>query len=154
MEFIEILLRSGFVDLGFAEWESGRGLQIQNLDVLDPDAPGVYVMHHEGSVQKVGKSSASLKQRLLGYRRFDRESLAGPGQSADKSSQKQRRAISELSISGLSVLTMQCLVKELIIPVINIRTQSLSFDPHDLEKKLLRHLRKDKTGRHSLSFGS
>jgi hypothetical protein len=149
MDIFEKLIASGFIDLGFAAWESGRGLQIKNLEKLNEEAPGVYVMHHEGVIHKIGKSSASLRRRLAGYRRFDTDYLACAELGRDKSSQKQRSAIEELALPGLSVLALPAKLSTEPIPSLGIEVKMASFDPHDYEKKLI-HLVKDK---HPLKFG-
>jgi hypothetical protein len=149
MNIFDGLAKVGFIDLGFAPWKSGEGLQIQNLEKLNDEAPGVYVMHYEGVIYKVGKSSASLRRRLTGYRRFDRDYLACPEQGRDKSSQKQRSAIKEFSLPGLSVLALQAKLSTDNIPILGIEVKMTSFDPHDYEKKLIDIL-KDK---HPLKFG-
>ena len=135
--------------MSFAAWESGRGLQIKNLDKLNDEAPGVYVMHHEKRIQKIGKSSASLRRRLTNYRFFDRENLASPEVKGDKSSQKQRRAIERLALPGLSVLAFQVELSSVVIPSLGIDVKKASFDPHDLEKKLINLLKAE----HPLEFG-
>ena len=149
MDIFEKLIASGFIDLGFAAWESGKGLQIQNLEKLNEEAPGVYVMYHEGAIYKIGKSSASLRRRLTGYRRFDADYLACAERGRDKSSQKQRSAISEFSLPGLSVLALQAKLLTKTIPSLGIEVKMASFDPHDYEKKLIDILK----DRHPLRFG-
>jgi hypothetical protein len=47
---LEKAVKSGFLDLGFAEWLPKKGLQIQNLDKLNEDAPGVYIMHYRDKI--------------------------------------------------------------------------------------------------------
>lgn len=149
MDIIDKLISAEFVDLGFAAWESGKGLQINNLHLLDNEAPGVYIMHHAGLIQKVGKSSASLRRRLAGYRRFDRDALACREIGKDKSSQKQRRAMERLALPGLSVLALQVEVTTKYIAGLGIDVKVVSFDPHDFEKKLIYMLKAD----HPLEFG-
>lgn len=149
MDIFDALKKVGFIDLGFAAWESGKGLQILNLDKLNEEAPGVYVMHHEGAIYKIGKSSASLRRRLTGYRRFDTDYLACAERGRDKSSQKQRSAIEEFALPGLSVLALPAKVSIEPIPSLGIEVKMASFDPHDYEKKLI-DLVKDK---HPLKFG-
>jgi len=48
---LEKAIKSGFLDLGFAEWVPNKGLQIQNLEKLNEDAPGVYIMHYKDKIQ-------------------------------------------------------------------------------------------------------
>jgi len=48
---LEKAIKSGFLDLGFAEWVPNKGLQIQNLEKLNEDAPGVYIMHYKDQIQ-------------------------------------------------------------------------------------------------------
>ena len=109
----------------------------------------MYVMHHEKRIQKIGKSSASLRRRLTNYRFFDRENLASPEVKGDKSSQKQRRAIERLALPGLSVLAFQVELSSVVIPSLGIDVKKASFDPHDLEKKLINLLKAE----HPLEFG-
>jgi hypothetical protein len=149
MDIFEKLIAAGFIDLGFAPWESGRGLQIKNLDKLNDEAPGVYVMHHEKRIQKIGKSSASLRRRLTNYRFFDRENLAGSEVKGDLSSKKQRKAIEGLALPGLSVLALQVELSSAAIPSLGLDVKKASFDPHDLEKKLIILLKAE----HPLKFG-
>lgn len=149
MDIFEKLIASGFIDLGFAAWESGRGLQIKNLDKLNDEAPGVYVMHHEKRIQKIGKSSASLRRRLTNYRSFDRENLASPEVKGDKSSQKQRKAMERLNLPGFSVLALQVELSSKVMPSLGIDVKIANFDPHDLEKKLIKLVEAE----HPLEFG-
>ena len=149
MDIFKKLLSAGFVDLGFAAWERGKGLQINNLHILNNEAPGVYIIHHAGLIQKVGKSSSCLRRRLAGYRLFDRDALACSEIGVDKSSQKQRRAIERLSLPGLSVLALQVEVSTRHILSLGIDVKVVSFDPHDYEKKLIFMLKSD----HPLAFG-
>ena len=142
---------SGFTELGFAEWVPGKGLQIQHLETLDPDAPGVYIMHDGGNIQKIGKSSASLYRRLNGYKRFDSDRLADPVTGIDKSSQGQRKAIDKLGLSGLTVLVLQAELGETEFTELGITTKTASFDSHELEKQLLELA---KLEGHPLEFGS
>jgi hypothetical protein len=48
---LEKAIKSGFLDLGFAKWVPNKGLQIQNLEKLNEDAPGVYIMHYKDKIQ-------------------------------------------------------------------------------------------------------
>jgi len=144
-------LNSGFTELGFAEWIPQKGLQIKNLDTLDPDAPGVYIMHHEGKIQKVGKSSASLLRRLTGYKRFDSDRLAHPITGTDRTSQRQRTAINKWGLPGLTVLVLQAELGLTEFKELGIITRTASFDSHELEKKLLELA---KLEGHPLEFGS
>ena len=149
MDIFKKLADAGFKDLGFAAWEDGKGLQINNLDLIDADAPGVYVMHHNGVIHKIGKSSASLRKRLSNYRFFDKDTLACPDKGIDKSSQKQRKAIKRLSLQGLSVLALEVEIYMKRIPELEIDVKVASFDPHDLEKKLILLVKAE----HELEFG-
>lgn len=151
MGIFDKLTDAQFIDLGFAYWESGKGLQINNLELLNSDAPGVYVMHHGGRIQKVGKSSASLRNRLNGYRTYDVDKLACSENGRDKSSQKQRKAMERLKLPGLFVLALQVEVSKFIIPGIGLEVKRTSFDPHDFEKQLLRLVKAEK---HPLEFGA
>ena len=143
---IERLRNEGFVSLGYAKWVDGKGLQIENLDKIDPEAPGVYVMHHEGEVYKVGKSSAKLINRLKGYRGFDT-----PAWGKDASSVKQREAIKENGLVGMSVMFIQ--PKKTLTEWMHfcIHTDGWSFDAHDLEKQLKKLAEIEG---HRLAFGS
>ena len=149
MDIFKKLANAGFKDLGFAVWEHGKGLQIKNLDLINANAPGVYVMHHNNLIQKVGKSSASLRKRLSGYRFFDKDRLACPDKGIDKTSQKQRKSVKDLSLPGLSVLAFEVEFHTRNIPELGIDVAVASFDPHDFEKKLLSLVRAD----HPLRFG-
>lgn len=144
-------VNTGFIDLGFAEWIPQKGLQIKNLETLDPDAPGVYIMHHEGKIQKVGKSSASLFRRLTGYKRFDSDRLAHPVTGTDKTSQRQRSAIDKFGLPGLTVWVLQAEMGLTEFKELGITTRTASFDSHELEKKLLELA---KLEGHPLEFGS
>ena len=145
MNIFQKLKDANFIDLGFAVWESGKGLQIQNLDFLDKEAPGVYVMHYNKLIQKVGKSSASLVSRLSGYRGFDKDSRLH-----DRSSKKQRQFVQKWSIPGLYVMALQPTVSIYTIPGLEFTSKCMSFDPHDLEKNLKKICKIE----HPLEFGS
>ena len=142
---------SGFIDLGFAEWIPQKGLQIKKLEKLNEDAPGVYIMHHEGKIQKVGKSSASLMRRLAGYKRFDSDSLAHPINGTDRTSQRQRSAIAKWGLPGLNVLALQAKLGLTDFKELGITTRTASFDSHELEKKLIELAKMEG---HPLDFGS
>ena len=127
-ELIKKLKNEKFIDLGFANWISGKGLQIENLDCLEKGMPGVYVMHYDDIIQKIGKSSSDLHSRLKGYARFDKL-------KKDQSSIKQRKAIEELNIPGLYVLALQASrIGDYILNGTNI--PKFSFDAHYAEKTL------------------
>ena len=151
MDIISKLKSAGFIDLGFAKWEKGQGLQIPNLDQLQEDAPGVYVMHHEGRIQKVGKSNASLRKRLLGYRNFDTERLANSENGTDSSSIHQRKAIEKMATNGLSVLALPAKISADVFPPFDFEVKKTNFEPHDLEKKLIKLVKNEN---HPLEFGS
>ena len=151
MDIFEKLTGAGFIDLGFAPWESGKGLQIQNLHELHDEAPGVYVMHYEGRIHKVGKSSASLKRRLLGYSKFDRDRLAHAETGSDRSSRKQRSAIERLAVPGFHVLALQADICERNLPGLGFPVKISSFDAHDLERKVIKLVKADD---HKLEFGA
>lgn len=106
MKIVELFIQDGFVDLGFAPWESGKGLQVPNLDLLNAENPGVYIMHYDEQIHKIGKASASLFRRLRGYKGYD-----VPSRMTDKSSQKQRAFIEDSGLAGLYVLAKQPAVK-------------------------------------------
>lgn len=150
MDIFTKLANAGFKDLGFAPWEDGRGLQIGNLHLISEHAPGVYVMHYNNVIQKVGKSSASLRKRLSNYSFFDRDKLACPEMGADKSSQKQRQAIKDLAIPGLFVLALEVEIYTRHIPELGIAVKVANFDAHDFEKNLIRMVKAD----HPLKFGN
>ncbi len=137
-ELIERLPAAGFIDLGFAAWETGKGLQVRNLHLLNSETPGVYVMHHEGNIQKIGKSSASLVNRLRGYRGFDKDSLSHPEFGTDMSSRRQRKVVSQFALPGLTVLALQVEILQCYIDALGFSVKRCSFDPHDLEKKLVK----------------
>ena len=149
MDIFRKLADAGFKDLGFAAWEDGKGLQINNLDLINANAPGVYVMHHNGIIYKIGKSSASLRKRLSDYRFFDKDKLACPDKGIDKSSQKQRRVIKRLSLKGFSILALEVDIYIKTIPELGIDVKVASFDPHDFEKKLILLVKAE----HKLEFG-
>ena len=144
-------INSEFIDLGFAEWIPTKGLQIKNLENLNEDAPGVYIMHYEGKIQKIGKSSASLFKRLSGYKRFDSESLAHPISGTDKTSQRQRSAVNKWKLPGLYVLALQAKLGLTNFKELGITTRTASFDAHELEKKLIELA---KAEGHRMDFGS
>ena len=148
---IQRALDSNFVDLGFAPWVPGEGLQIQNLDKLDEHNPGVYIMHSDNQIQKIGKSSASLHKRLEGYRRFDLDRLAHPETGRDKTSQRQRRAIEEEGLDGLYVLAIQPEQTLIEYKKLGLFVRAFSFDAHHLEKQLIA---KAKEEGNPLAFGS
>lgn len=141
---LENAVSEGFVDLGFAEWVPGKGLQINNLDRLDTEAPGIYIMHYKGHIHKVGKSSASLLNRLNGYKGFDRS-------KTDKSAEKQRLAIEKWDLPGMNVMVLQPKVTVTEFSMLGVETKAWSFDAHSLEKKIIK-LAKDEN--HKLDFGS
>lgn len=60
---LEKAIKSGFLDLGFAEWVPNKGLQIQNLEKLNEDAPGVYIMHYKDKIQIFSNYSWKLMLR-------------------------------------------------------------------------------------------
>jgi len=151
---IKAALDTGFIDLGFAEWLPIKGLQIKNLEKLDQSASGVYIMHFDNKIQKIGKSSASLYRRLKGYARSDSDSLAHPVTGSDKTSQRQRKAIAEAGLSGLYVLALQPNRTLLDFNMLQIKeVQVLSFDAHSFEQKLIRRARAD-VSNNPLKFGS
>jgi hypothetical protein len=144
-------VKSGFLDLGFAEWVPKKGLQIQNLDKLNEDTPGVYIMHYKDKIQKVGKSNASLMKRLIGYKGFDSDRLAHPISGIDSSSQRQRAAISKCDLPGLNVLALQAQLGSVDFKELGIATRTISFDPHELEKQLIELAKREG---HPMDFGS
>ena len=149
---IKAALDTGFIDLGFAEWLPMKGLQIKNLEKLDQSASGVYIMHFDNKIQKIGKSSASLYRRLKGYARFDSDSLAHPETGSDKTSQRQRRAIAEAGLSGLYVLALQPDRTLRDFNMLQIKVQAFSFDAHSFEEKLIERARADASN-NPLKFG-
>lgn len=147
MKIVELFIQDGFVDLGFAPWESGKGLQVQNLDRLNKESPGVYIMHYDEKIQKIGKASASLFRRLNGYKGYD-----VPSRMNDKSSQKQRRFIEESGVPGLFVLAKQPDVEICHLNFLGCDFAKFSFDAHDLEKRLIDRFKIDL--KHPMGFGS
>ncbi len=148
--------RGKFNDLGFARWIPRRGLQIQNLELLEPDSPGVYVMHDQGVIYKIGKSSVSLSRRLKRYKGFDSDRMTHEI-TGDASSRKQRKAIKTYKLTGLHVHAVVAekqnvsLGDGLGLMNLDINLQRWSFDAHDLERKLLEIA---KAEGHQFEFGS
>lgn len=145
-------IKENWVSLGFAEWIDGQGLQIQNTHSIDSEASGVYVMVDEnGLIQKVGKSSSSLKNRLSAYKGFDRglDRSIEKGTRQDESSLRQRRAIKENNFRGFQVYFRASKVTE--IEVDGFKTVQAEFDAHNLESTIKSIAESEN---HPLEFGN
>ena len=135
MKILETL-KNNMVDNGWAEWVPGRGLQIDVGGV--PDLPGVYVMVDVyGKIQKVGKSTTSLKDRMRVYRGSDKtlEGMLSRGRSDYcKSAMRHRIAIDELDAKGFFVYYIAA--EEVLSDWAGIEERGYSFDATSREKSI------------------
>lgn len=149
-------ITENFKTAGYAEWIDNKGLQVDS-SCVDSDKSGVYVMIDScDNIQKVGKSSASLKQRLNGYKSFDQSlqrvldrNANGEKIRIDESSVRQRNSIKENGLNGLFVYFLEA--DNISTTVAGFQTTTPSFDAHALEALLTS---KAKDLGHPLSFGS
>lgn len=145
-------IKDNFVCLGFAEWVDGKGLQVPNTHSIDSELSGVYIMVDiDNNIQKVGKASASLKNRLSSYKSFDKslDTAIKNGRRQDDSSLRQRRAIHENNFEGFYVYFLAAKVEK--VNICGFETIRSEFDAHVMESNLKAMALEEN---HPLTFGN
>lgn len=130
-------IKENFEFLCYAKWESRKGMQVDASSA--PNLPGIYVMIDKNDViQKIGKSSAGLKNRLNGYKSFDKSLqknldtvASGKHVRIDESSVAQRRGVEENNIEGVFVYFIAA--QDIETEIAGFKTITHSFDAHHME---------------------